>query len=428
VVKGVETLLENSLIYSVETIVVPRFRMHETIREYAQDRLKELGDEHAVGQAHALYFAALLSSANHSLAAREPSEGWFDRLQLEHDNFRLALGWSVCEQRAETAVDLGHGLWAFWASRGYYAEGRDWLKRILALPGAQQPDVKRGRILAGAGLLALQESDYDGAQPLLVDGMEVARTVGDSITVARALNNLAALATIRGDFAVARELGSEGLTIAVAQHEHGREALLLDTLATVAYAECLFSEARSLAGRSLRVSDEVGYAAHRGRALAILGQIAYAEQEYERAERCFEQSLRLWHGHGSRTMIARVTAERGRVEVRKGDARGARSSFVAAIRELEDVGEILSIVRCLEHVAELEVQQGRPSVALQLVGAARRRRHEFGAPLWPVELGPVTGVEQLARTMLGGSELAVIQSGRPLSLSEAVVLATTAAE
>jgi hypothetical protein len=127
-------------------------------------------------------------------------------------------------------------------------------------------------------------------------------------------------------------------------------------------------------------------------------------------------------------MIARVTAERGRVEVRKGDARGARSSFVAAIRELEDVGEMLSIVRCLEHVAELEVQQGRPSVALQLVGAARQLRDELGAPLWPVELGPVNGVEQLALAILGESELAVIWSGRPLSLSEAVVLVTTAAE
>ncbi|MDP9371880.1 MAG: protein kinase, partial [Chloroflexota bacterium] len=101
------------------------FGMLETIREFGLEHLAASGEETAVRQAHAAYVLALVERAEPALTG--PEQGiWFDRLEIEHDNLRAALAWTLDRRAADVALRLGAAPWRFWSARGYLAEGRGW--------------------------------------------------------------------------------------------------------------------------------------------------------------------------------------------------------------------------------------------------------------------------------------------------------------
>ena len=118
---------------------------------------------------------------------------------------------------AQVALDLGAELWVYWWNRGFNSEGRGWLARILALPGAAEPSVQRARILVGAGMRAYGQYDVAAAQAYWTDGLTVARAARDPVSIMRALNNMALIAGRRHDFVAADAMAAEGLRIAVAE-------------------------------------------------------------------------------------------------------------------------------------------------------------------------------------------------------------------
>src|SRR5215471_20605437 len=99
-----------------------RYRMLETLREYAQERLASSVTATRTAQRHVDYFLTLAERAEPQLRRAEQVE-WLERLELDHDNLRVALRWSV-EHRTDQAMRLGAALWRFWYMRGHLTEGR----------------------------------------------------------------------------------------------------------------------------------------------------------------------------------------------------------------------------------------------------------------------------------------------------------------
>ena len=138
VLEGLSSLLDGSLLRQEEMVEEePRFLMLETIREYALERLELSGEAEEIRRLHAEYFLALAERGESKL--REPEEAtWLERLDTEHDNMRAALSWALESEEAELGLKLASSLWQFWDMRGYYGEGRRWLRRRWPRTGEPQ--------------------------------------------------------------------------------------------------------------------------------------------------------------------------------------------------------------------------------------------------------------------------------------------------
>ena len=139
--------------------------MLETVREYGLERLAAADEEATVRRWHLAWCLDLAERAEPELTGGA-QQHWFACLQTEHDNLRAALAWAVSENDAEAAFGLGGALYRFWATQGYYEEGRRWLETALALaPGARS--APRGHALLGAGVMAFFQGEYDRAESTL---------------------------------------------------------------------------------------------------------------------------------------------------------------------------------------------------------------------------------------------------------------------
>src|SRR4029453_1608676 len=123
---GVATLIDDSLLERDG----PRFKMLETIREYARERLAAEQEPDAVRRRPGQHFLKLAGSG----PAPEQAP-WLARMDAGRDNFREALAWSLDTREASLGLRLAAALWEFWWVRGYLAGGRGWLPEALGRGG-----------------------------------------------------------------------------------------------------------------------------------------------------------------------------------------------------------------------------------------------------------------------------------------------------
>src|SRR5207237_1163939 len=145
-----------------------------SVREYARERLAEAGEEAATANRHRDWFLALAVEAEPYLTGIEQAS-WFDRLDLERGNLRVALTRSVGQGDAEAALRLGGSVWRFWSVRGFLQEGRAQLDLALSLPGTEPHRSVRAAALNAAGALAHDQNDLGKAQLLHEQSLAIAR-------------------------------------------------------------------------------------------------------------------------------------------------------------------------------------------------------------------------------------------------------------
>jgi tetratricopeptide (TPR) repeat protein len=152
----IDRLASKSLVTTEAAGERTRYRLLETVRQYAADRLAAAGGTRAARDRHVLAFL--------NLAGRERGRPVLAR---DHDNFRAALEWSLA-QGGSAGPRLAHALADFWLARGMLAEGRDWLERALAQPLADQ--ALRAGLLRLLGATLFESGDLDRAESVLAKG------------------------------------------------------------------------------------------------------------------------------------------------------------------------------------------------------------------------------------------------------------------
>jgi predicted ATPase/DNA-binding SARP family transcriptional activator/DNA-binding CsgD family transcriptional regulator len=178
-----------------------RFGMLEPVRQYAQERLEEHGEDAAIRQRHAEFFLALAEEAEPELlGARQVA--WLGRLEREHGNLRVALRWLLDEKEAELALRMAGVLWLFWFTRGHSLEGWRWLEEAISLGG---PPAARAKALNGGGYIALFQGNYEAAKTLLEESLALYRQLKQEEGIASSLTYLGSLALLgqREDIPVA---------------------------------------------------------------------------------------------------------------------------------------------------------------------------------------------------------------------------------
>ncbi len=249
-----------------------RYRLLETVRQYARDQLMESGTGEACRTRHRDHFRALAEEAKPNLSGPEQTR-WLDTLESEHDNLRAALEWCLDEEGAQAGLRLAGALWLFWRRRGHLSEGRQRCAAALSRPGVARERTKaQADTLHGAGTLAWMQGDMASARALLEESLAIQREIGNKYGIAIALNNLGLVASDQGDTASARVLFEESLATMRELGDKSGISLPLAGLAGVALKQGDTVAAQAFIEESLAIERELGNKQGLAGSLNSLGQ------------------------------------------------------------------------------------------------------------------------------------------------------------
>ncbi len=359
-----------------------RYRLLETVRQYAQEKLSESVETGTLRDRHLDYFLGLAGHAEPELVSAEQCL-WFDRLQLEHDNFRLALAWSLAGATAgpQAGLRMANSLWWFWFICNYKKEGGQWLEKTLAASTSRKPADLLTRAIALARLPWLEGFPVHHENEALALG----RTLGPvgRESVALALWGMGAFAFEQADYARAKSLEEQSLELfRELGHRWGTcetltyLGLVMNALADYQQAAVLLEESLRLA-RQARDANEIGFA------LQSLGQVAMARADYVQAERFFEESHAYYNGIN---LFGYGWLFLGSVALQKGDARQAASRYKETLALFWELGIDRNIAYSLEGLAHVATVCRQPERAARLLGAAEALRESSDQALFPREL------------------------------------------
>jgi predicted ATPase len=211
-------LVDKSLVLAAEGDGEARYRLLETMRQYAGEKLDDSAEEAAgTKRRHAGFFLKLAEEAEPAMLG-PTQQAWVGRLEREHDNFRAALGWLREEGEVELGLRLAGALGRFWFFRGYYTEGRAWLEAFLGPPGASVLAAVRAKALHALGVLIFRSADWaagdqDAARSRLQESLKIYRELADGPRAAAVLRELGRMYSEAGEWATGRSFYEESLRL-----------------------------------------------------------------------------------------------------------------------------------------------------------------------------------------------------------------------
>ncbi len=382
--EGMASMVDKSLMQQIESAnSESRFGMLETIREYALEKLEASGEEATTRRAHAAYCLVLAEETAEQGTVQ--GQEWLERFSLEQDNFRAALDWLTGVGDAEWGLRLGAALFRFWEMSESFAEGRDWLDKLLRLPGAADATKTRSRALFAAGVLAGAQGDYASADAMTMESLDIARQLGDKQAAAVSLNALAVHARDRGDIAIARSLFEESLVLWRELEDPRAIARSLSNLANVVMLQDDCVRSQSLYGECLAIFEELGDRTGVAWTTNYQGDVARHHGDSAAARTLYEQGLTIFRELGDRWGIAATLADLGSLAREESDYPSARSLYRESIKIFHDLDHKRGIARLLEAFACVAAVQLEPERSLRLAGAAAALRQTIGAPLTSAE-------------------------------------------
>ena len=417
------SLVDKSLLISVDGDgSEPFFRMLETVREYALERLAASGELDAVRRRHAEYYIELADAAEPNLR-RADQAAWLARLDRERDNGRVALEWCIEQGAVEWGLRLGGALWSYWRVRGEVGEGRTRLEHLLAMPGTEEPSAARAKVLVGAGAFARQRSDFAGASALLDEAVALARRVGDRRLAAEALNWLVMVACNQSDYERARALCEESAAEYQPSGDEPGAADLLDVRGTVARHEGRYAEARALYLERLAIAARVGDRRSEADTLHNLGLTAILEGDLATAGRWLREALEISRELDDRPAIVAALDNLAVVAVRRRAYDETRALSREGLLLARDLGDLRRISFVLETFAALAAAEGRSERAVRLAGAVAALRERIRLAIDAAWRDRVDAALAPAYSALGRATVELTTEGRAMSLDEAIAYA-----
>ncbi|MCC6189095.1 MAG: tetratricopeptide repeat protein [Anaerolineales bacterium] len=381
-------LVEKSLVLR-EPGPSTRFRMLETVREYALDRLAASGTADAARARHLGYYAALAQAAEAAAYAGQPINACVDQVALEMDNVRAALGWGLAGHAAQAAAELAGSMALFWHIRGQVVEGRRWLEQAVA--AVPEPGPARARALTGAGVMAWQQGDYAAAQAQCEASLAIWHALGmptgspDDRGLEFSLHVLGHVRFDQRDYAAARELFAESLELSRGLNIEPEITVLIGDLGLVAshlgdYAQARFHYEESVA-RARRLNDTGTIVDN----LIRLGDLARLDGDYERAATYYEESLSLCRATGRQLDLAAALHKLSHVARWRGDHGQAEALLSESLALQREHRNQQGIAECLAGLAEVDAACGEAENAARLFGQAQAILDAIGAPLAPAD-------------------------------------------
>jgi tetratricopeptide (TPR) repeat protein len=400
-----------------------RYEIHELVRHYAEEKLQAAGEVAEIQARHFDYFLDLAQTILPRLEGVELPR-WLDQLEVEMDNLRAALTWSLLHGDVESSLKLTSTLWWFWYTRSYFTEGREWLDRALAREDNAGPSEARAKALQGAGVLAWNQGDYVQARQYHEASLAIMRSLGNQRAISVQLNNLGTVALDQGDYDRAATLLEESLAIKKELGDESGTASTLNNLGLVAFGQGDYAEACAYYEQSLAMKRALGDT--RGIAITVgnLGNAFFELGHFEEAHKLLQESVTLKRELGDRWGVAVVLRHLGELAIRWGDLSAAHQQLYESLAIRQQLDDKWSIADSLEAFATLAFAEHEPDRAAQLWGAAENLRETIGASLpTPDRVRHDRDVTAARKQVDDSAWQSAWAKGRTLSVDEAVAYA-----
>lgn len=336
-----ESLVNKSLVQCTEEVDgMPRFRMLQTLREYAGIRLTESGETEDIGQRHAGYFLSLAERAEPELRLAEQAY-WFARLGADYENIRVALAWALSGGNLTLGARLAGAFYLFWYARGYHAEGRQWTQKLLAALDEINHSA-HAKLLFAAGHM---EYMYDMAagQRYFEQALSAAQAENDTVQIAWSLIFI-------------------GYT------------KLHDTHAALATAQ-----------RGLDLFKSLNHPAGIAQALNIIGEIAKFGGDDDRARQAYEACLEVAQETGEVRRTRYIYSNLTMLAMHSRDYHQARAFAVQGLRLAIEMDNILDIADSAAVLSGVIGVTGDAEISARIFGAWDAMLSQMGAKPQPAD-------------------------------------------
>jgi predicted ATPase/class 3 adenylate cyclase len=416
-------LVDKSLVNAKLSGSDAHYSMLESTRQYAQDRLMEVGDFKQMRNCHLEFFSRLAVEAESKLYGTD-QVACLNALELEFDNFRYSLEWSIEEGDPELGIRLASALWRFWVMRGYWSEGYEQFKKVLSRKDSVSA-AARAKALGRAGELAFRNRNLTAAQTLLTESLALSRELEDEAGVAFSLYVLERLGYRSQDDHPRGQL-EESLMIYRKLDDKWGVATVLDTL-SYTIMESDPTSARLLREECLVLFRELTDDWDLMRALHNYGEIARFEGDYSRAKLLYEEARALGQKlRASRWDLANQLIGLGYCVLREGDSGRAAAYFKESFILQKEHGAVTSLMaNCVAGLGGMAAVQGQLVRAAELLGAAKSLYAEFetkGEDMEPADRAEYEHDVAVVREQLDEATFnAAWEAGQQMILQEGVI-------
>ena len=390
VLDGLMALADQSLVRAEEVDGETRFRMLDTIREFAAERLAESGEQEAIEARHTAAFVDLAESLTARLSGGDQRR-WLGRLERDHDNIRAVLDRAMAAMDADSAIRIGFAMWRYWQKRGHLAEARRRLQAIADAPWSREDDVLRARLMEALGGVAWWQADLETMGPAYSEALAIWERVGDRREISNALYN-------------------DSFRYAVSDNPSLSDPERFG-----------YNQMNRAHGIAVEIGDERATA----NALWGIGNWLYFHDAEDRGTEQFREALAIFRRIGDRTMEGWSLHMIGTALVKLRDNQEARDSIASALRLFHEYGDVAGITLCLDDFAAIAVVDDDLPRAARLWGAARALSSAGGVGLADfVDSQYEFYSRPNARYVLGAADLErYATEGRAMTLDESVAYA-----
>jgi tetratricopeptide (TPR) repeat protein len=343
VLEALSSLVDESLVRRLRRPTgEPRFRLLETIREYAAELLEASDEAQTLRRRHCEHILARAEEAGAAWhAGADPQDSLFPVLDEEHDNLRAALNWAAAAGEVELEVRLAVAARWYWVMKGHLSEGRRFFDGIFArTTGA--PKELRARALVQGAIFPFRLGDAKQAAALLQESLDLYRELGDEEGVARSTAELGGIAIYDLDLDRATALYEEAVALFRSQGRLSRVAAAVGNLGTIAHMRGDFAAAVRYyleaidAGREANDEDGVAVNLHNlARSELALGRTAEGLE-------ALRESLAIARRLGYREVIAYCLGGLAELAMLEEDAQRAATLLGASEALFSEIGAILS--------------------------------------------------------------------------------------
>ena len=377
------SLAEKSLVMREEKADGVRFRMLETIRDYASSKLQDSGELAATAARHGEHFFAMAKEGARGLAGGEQPR-WLRRFEAEVDNLRAAKTLAMAGGIDPLiAIKLAVAMMHFWMLRGYSTEGRAVVREALALPQVQASDVARAWGLYTGAVLSSSQGEHAEARTMLEECLALRRSLGNPVQVAATLSTLALTRLQTGDPAGAEQCEQEALAIFREHGDRVGEAIGLLHLGQIAMYGRNDRLAKTEVEQARTVAREISHHEVHGESELLLGELALVAREPTEAIALFESSLTVCREAADKRGEAQALRWLGKTDLEQGRLLPARQRLGEALRAFDAFDMREEVVCTLEDHVGLLLAEGHAEVAAELGGAAEQARARLALLMSP---------------------------------------------
>jgi predicted ATPase/DNA-binding SARP family transcriptional activator len=375
VVDLLSRLVDKSLVQAEHADGRARYRLLETIRQFADQRLRDAGERAARVHAHRDWYVAFAAAHDPERAVGVVNDTP-QALDVEHDNLRAALSSGLADDPAE-ALQLAVSLWRFWLARGHFAEGGRWLEATLAAaPGRTS---LRARALLAAAAMEVRRGALSAAvRDRAIEAAAIMREVADEQTLAHTLHLTGLLAWVEDDaWEQAVRLVEEGRSLAATAGAAGMVASATHMLGVIALMRGAGEDAQRYLSETLGLLDQLP--ADLPPLFSAVTPGCFWEYSPGGQPRMpFTETVLLYRRVGPGQAAAYTLSNLAYAVRLEGDPARARTLVKQSLGAFDRLGDLHGEGLALCHLANLHRHAGELSEAGELLGRSLEIRRQLG--------------------------------------------------